>query len=431
MTRLDQAPPTTPSGRPSTAPAAAPAPTVEPPTVETPTVRGFLRRRRTWIVLGLLLLIGSIVLVTMQGTGRPPGHTLGADNAAPAGARAVAQVLRSQGVDVTEAATLDDALAGARGGATVFVYDEFGILSGDQVERLGEAAERFVVADPGFEALDAIAPGVRLAGVATGPLDAPGCDVPAAERAGALSTGLGLVRVDDDAAADGWVGCFADGDAGVAVAVGPGPGDSQLSIVASPEPFSNEFVDEAGNAALVLGLLGEVDEVVWYLPGPADVEAETAPTLGELTPGWVTPVIVLGFVVFVSAAIQRGRRFGPLVVEDLPVDVPSGETREGRARLYARSTSRVHALDQLRIGAIGRLAALLRLPRTATVEEVVVAAAAATGRDQPAIRHLLVDGTPADDRAFVDSARALADLEGAVHRALGPTDSSDSSGRRP
>ncbi|WP_395243712.1 DUF4350 domain-containing protein [Agromyces sp. MMS24-K17] len=397
---------------------------------DTPTVRGFLGRRRTWIVLGLVLLIGSIVLVAIQGTARPPGVPLGADNPAPAGARAVVQVLGAQGVAVSEAATLDEAIDAARGGATVFLYDELGILTGDRVERLAEASDRLVVAAPGFEALEALAPGVRLAGVATGPLDDAGCEVPAAERAGTLSDGLGLLRVDDEAAADGWSGCFADGDAGVAVAVGPGPGESTISLVGSGTPFSNEFADEAGNAALVLGLLGEVDRLVWYLPGPADLDADTAPTLGELTPGWVTPVLVLGIAVFLSAAVTRGRRFGPLVIEDLPVDVPSGETTEGRARLYARSASRVHALDQLRMGTIARLAALLRLPRTATVDEVATAAAGTTGRDPGAVHRLLVGLEPATDRELVEAAGGLADLEAAVRRALGPTEPSDRPGRR-
>ena len=79
--------------------------------------------------------------------------------------------------------------------------------------------------------------------------------------------------------------------------------------------FENEHVDEAGNAALAIGLLGASDELVWYLPGPADADAAEAPTLAELTPGWVSPVMVLAIVVAIAAGVWRGRRFGPLVVE--------------------------------------------------------------------------------------------------------------------
>jgi hypothetical protein len=134
----------------------------------------------------------------------------------------------------------------------------------------------------------------------------------------------------------------------------------------------------------------------------------------------------------VAAGIWRGRRFGPLVVEDLPVHVPAAETGEGRARLYARSSSRLRALDQLRMGSIRRMAELLRLPRTAPVDAVVAAAAAATGRPAASVHALLVDVLPAGDRELVGLARDLDDLERAVRAALRPADAaSDPTGRRP
>jgi hypothetical protein len=158
---------------------------------------------------------------------------------------------------------------------------------------------------------------------------------------------------------------------------------------------------------------------VWYLPGPGDTDATAAPTIGELTPGWVSPVMVLLIAVVIAAGIWRGRRFGPLVVEQLPVHVPAGETSAGRARLYARSAARVHALDQLRIGAIGRIAVTLRLPRSTPVEQVADAAARATGRDAATVQRLLVDDLPSRDRELVDLAGELARLEDDVRLVLG------------
>jgi hypothetical protein len=195
----------------------------------------------------------------------------------------------------------------------------------------------------------------------------------------------------------------------------------------------NETVDESGNAALAIGLLGTSDELVWYLPGPADADAATAPTLDELMPGWVSPVLVLALLVVVAAGVQRGRRFGPLVVEDLPVHVPAGETGEGRARLYARSSARVRALDQLRIGTIRRLQGLLRLPRSSHVDLVVTGVADATGRDAASVRRVLVDDVPEGDRALVALARELDALERGVRAALrpDPTDAPAPTGRRP
>ncbi|WP_165308225.1 DUF4350 domain-containing protein, partial [Agromyces binzhouensis] len=282
-------------------------------------------------------------------------------------------------------------------------------------------------------ALEVLAPGVRLAGAAEGaPADAA-CGLPAADRAGELSDGQRLLSIDDDAAASGFSGCFPSGD-GFALVAGTSPDGAEVVLVGATTPFANETVDEAGNAALAIGLLGERDEVAWYLPGPGDADAAAAPTLTELTPGWVSPLLVLLVVVTVVAGIWRGRRFGPLVVEDLPVHVPASETGEGRARLYARSSARLRSLDQLRIGAIRRLAAALRLPRSAEVDAVVAAAASTTGRPAASVRALLVDAEPHGDRDLVRLARDLDELERAVRAGIAPDqapEATDPTGRRP
>lgn len=399
----------------------------------TPTLGALARRRRAWIAIALALVLGGLVLALIQGLVRSPGVALGADNPAPGGAQALARVLAAEGVEVRAVRSLAEAERAADGGAAVFLYDEFGLLDRDAVSRLASAAEVLVVARPDFAALEVLAPGVRLAGAADGPLDEVACELPAAERAGELSDGQHLLTVDDDAAASGFAGCFADGD-GFALVSGtvPVPDGADVALVGSEAVFANETVDEAGNAALAIGLLGGRDELAWYLPGPADADAAGAPTLQELTPGWVSPVVVLLGIAVVAAGIWRGRRFGPLVVEDLPVHVPAAETGEGRARLYARSSARLHALDQLRMGAIGRIADLLRLPRTAHVDAIAAGVADATGRPPASVRAVLVDTAPAGDRELVDLARDLDDLERAVRAALRPAgdDAPDPTGRR-
>ena len=418
----------------SPAPAGA-SPSAAPPAAApavTPTLRAHLRRRRAWFIIAGALVLGAVVLLIVQGGVRAPGPPLGAGNPGPAGSKALVEVLRAQGVTVTEAATVSEAIDGARAGAAIFLYDEFGVL-GDRLDDLAAAADRLVVAEPGFSALERLAPGVRLAGAATGPLDDVACDLPAAERAGTLSDGQRLLTIDDAATADGWTGCFRDDDLGFAVASGPGAGGGELVLVAATTVFTNERIDEEGNAALALGLLGTSDELVWYLPSPVDADETAAPTIADLTPGWVSPVMVLAIVVAVVAGVWRGRRFGPLVVERLPVQVPAGETSEGRARLYARSGARTHALDQLRIGAIERLAALLRLPRPAHTTAVVEAASTATGRDAASVAHLLIAADPVHDREFVDLAVELDRLELDVRRSIRPDhdDPSRHTGRRP
>ncbi|WP_353815405.1 DUF4350 domain-containing protein [Agromyces sp. SYSU T00266] len=399
----------------------------------TPGIRASLRRGRTWIVLTVVLVIGALVLVVIQGAVRAPGSPLAADNPAPVGGQALARVLADRGVEVRQVRSLDTALEAAADGATVFLHDDLGVLDRDRVRELAAAAERIVVARPDFAALEVLAPGVRLAGAAeAAPADAA-CDLPTAARAGALSDGQRLLTIGDDAAASGFTGCFPEGD-GVAVVVGTAPDGADVALVGATTPFANDTIDEAGNAALAIGLLGERDELAWYLPGPADADAADAPTLAELTPGWVSPVLVLLVVVTIVAGIWRGRRFGPLVVEDLPVHVPASETGQGRARLYARGSARLRSLDQLRFGSIRRLAAVLRLPASADVDVVVAAAASATGRPPASVRALLVDAVPDGDRDLVDLARDLDGLERAVHAAIAPEpalEATDPTGRRP
>jgi Domain of unknown function (DUF4350) len=406
-----------------------------PPTARaiTPTVREQVRQRRAWIVIAAALVLGALLLLAIQGDAlRPPGPTLGADNAGPAGSKALVEVLRDHGVDVVEAGTADDAVAAARRGATVLLYDEFAVLDADRLDELSAASERLVVAEPAFATLEAIGPGVRLAGAASGPLDDVACDATAAERAGELSDGQRLLTIDDDAAAAGWEGCFRDGELGYALVTGPGASGGEVALMAATTVFENEHVDEAGNAALAIGLLGASDELVWYLPGPGDADGAEAPSLAELTPGWVSPVMVLAIAVVIAAGVWQGRRFGPLVVERLPVQVPAGETSQGRARLYARSAARRHALDQLRIGAIGRIAAVLKLPRSAPVDAIADAAAGATGRDAASVARLLVDAVPAGDRELVDLAAELERLEQDVAASVRPhPDRTDPTGRRP
>ncbi|MGX5695872.1 DUF4350 domain-containing protein [Agromyces soli] len=424
----------------------ASAPAVAGSRVETATVRGGLRRWRIWIVLGALALVGAVALAAIQGGARSSGQPLGADNAAPAGAKALVEVLRAQGVEVEPVASLDGALHGADDGATVLVYDAMGLLDPAGISELAGSAERLVVVAPDFAQLAELDAGVRLAGVASGPLADPDCVLPSARRAGALSDGQRLLSLDQGALDTGWSGCFPDEGGGFALVTGPSDG-GRITLVGATTAFANETVDEAGNAALALGLTGERERLVWYLPGFDDLDPESAPSMGELTPGWVGPAVVLSIVVAVVAGVWRGRRFGPLVVEDLPVEVPASETREGRARLYARSSVRTHSIDQLRIGAVTRIGAVLRLPRAASVSEVVVAASAATARDPRAVAHVLVDALPANDAELVALARALAELEDAVRRSVrpdatgihdptraagpAPTQSSDPSGRRP
>jgi len=134
----------------------------------------------------------------------------------------------------------------------------------------------------------------------------------------------------------------------------------------------------------------------------------------------VLPAVALVVLTALAAAVWRGRRFGPLIVENLPVTVRANETMQGRARLYQKSSARLRALDSLRIGTVERLAALCGLSRLASVDDVI-ASASAVARLQPAeVRRLLLDAVPATDRELVALSDQLLTLERAVATSVTP-----------
>ncbi|MCU1447089.1 DUF4350 domain-containing protein [Cryobacterium sp.] len=401
----------------------APVGTVAPSS--TPTIRATLRRSVFWVVAGAgALLVAAIAFLATSASGAA-GPPLAADNPAQAGSMALVEVLRQQGVTVVPVDTLGDAAAATAGhpNATVFFADIEGYLVADQLAEVGVLADRIVVADPNFATLQALAPEVGFGGLSPEDALVASCDVPAAVQAGKISPGgktLGLA-----ADAPGYTACF-PGDDGTFSLVERVTSDGTITLVADTAVFANEKIATFGNAALALNLLGAGDTVIWYLPTLADVPVTGPPSLGALTPGWVTPVMVLLVFTAIAAMIWRGRRFGPLVAENLPVVVRASETMEGRARLYARGNARLRAVDALRIGAVTRLAGTAGLPRTAPLAEVIRSVAALTGRPPEQVAAVLVSEIPQSDAGLMSLSAAIDDLEAATVLAARPAGSGPS-----
>lgn len=386
--------------------------------VLTPRARTVARRGLFWLGVAIVCVVVVVTSLLLTRGGANSGLLLDPASPAPTGAKAVAEVLRNEGVDVILPDGYDEALTEAgTPGTTLALYDPDGYLTEDRLTGLVDAAGDVVLFAPRFPQLQTLAPGVRAAGTADPDeaLDDASCTLPAAERAGTISPGQTLA-ISDDADA---TGCFPADTGGFALVTVPAGSDT-LALLAAPDLVTNDAVVLHGNAALALGLLGGTDRLVWFLPSITDVEASGPPSLQELTPPWLVPVTSLLVLTALVAMFWRGRRFGPLVAEDLPVTVPAGETMEGRSRLYQRTAARTRAVDALRIGAIGRLGTTLGLPRTASVAEVSDAAASATGRNPVEVRGILVDVLPASERDVLSLSDALRDLENAVSAAVDP-----------
>jgi hypothetical protein len=381
--------------------------TAAPPAVRRSPVRGIL----LGVAVAVVFVLVAVVVYAITREPRRDIDYLHPESGSPAGARAVLNVLRDQGVDVVTPDSLADlrSLDLDAASTTLVVYDYYFALGTDQRRELLGLADRLVVMDPWDEELEVFAPGVTLDQDYFDGGEFPAdCDLAAAVKAEAVAGSPYAYDVSD--ADNDVVGCFAAGENSYAV-VQTRTAGTDVVIVGLTQAFTNGAVLDAGNAAFALNLLGEDPTLVWYLPGLAELDSGDVDTPRSLTPGWVTPLIVLLLGAALAAGIWRGRRLGPLVPEKLPVVVRSNETMEGRARLYERARSREHALDALRIGTIGRLATVCGLPRRASVDEVIDAVVALTGRDRDAVAALLVTTAPRNDSELVKLSDDLLDLE--------------------
>lgn len=385
--------------------------------VLTPTFGKTARRSVFWIgaaFLAILIALTGVLLAGQSG----PRYFLDGESAAPGGARAALEVLRSRGVTVTTTDSIAATRDAARGNesTTIALYDRDFVLDADQRDTLYGLADTFVLIDPTFDDLDIVAPEVAQTGFAEGTLDAD-CTLGAARRAESITgDGVGYRIIDENPALRP---CFGSGDDIFSV-IRVEDDSRTVTIVGASSAFSNEIITDNGNAALVLGLLGENDNLVWYIPGLPDLAGDYPPTLGELSPPWVIAVTTLLALAALGAAVWKGRRFGPLVIENLPVTVRSSETMQGRARLYEKSSARLHALDALRIGTISRLAKQCGLSSLASVDDVVATVASVTAQSPASLRRLLVDATPSSDSELVSLSDELLTLEATVSASLRP-----------
>jgi hypothetical protein len=190
-------------------------------------------------------------------------------------------------------------------------------------------------------------------------------------------------------------------------------------VLADSTPLTNLGLPDAGNAALVLRMLGHHERLVWYIPSLDDIGSASSsdgPSNGDLLPP-VVPILALQLLLVAAvAALWRGRRLGRVVTEQMPVVVRAGETTRGRGRLYRRARSYGHAAAALRAGTTARSCARLGLPRSAGAEVVIDAIARSSSRSPQQIEALLYGPPPTDDLGLAQLARDLDHLESEVHR---------------
>ncbi|MDT7572947.1 MAG: hypothetical protein QOE05_3121 [Actinomycetota bacterium] len=337
----------------------------------------------------LAIVVMGFLLAAYAGTG--PKQALDPAAYTPDGAHAIAALLEDRGVVVRRVETVEATVAGG----TVFVpvADAF---TADELKKLVAAEGRLVVVGATGDRLEALAGGVSDGPAVDVETRRPSCSLPAAVRAGDAEIGGPSYRSTQDAtecyAASGWA-TLLQHDA--------------ITLLGSPDLFTNARLAKRGNAALALGLLGAEPEVQWLLPRPGARAVDSDKSLNDLIPTALKLAVLQLLVALGILGLFRARRLGPVVTEPLPVIVRAAEAVEGRSRLYRASRSRATAAEALRAGARDRLARRLGLGPDTGSQALVAAVVAHTSGNPSRVDALLYGAAPTGDDALVELADDL------------------------
>ena len=281
------------------------------------------RRGRTLLVVAvvLILLAALVSVLTAQSSSTIP---LAPDNADPEGARAAAQVLREQGVDVTYVRTTAAAIAEAEAGSTLLIVRPSDLRT-EQREALAQVEADVVLVEVGWGDLEPLTDRIHVSDYVTRSNRVVDCGDPDAQAAESITAGNAVVSGDVE-------GCFMAGDgAGYATWT---EDDQRWRVIADGWPLSNEGLATAGNAALVFRSLGAHDRLVWYVPSDDDPFG-TESLLDQFPiPG---PAVLLLVRVGLSVVLWQGRRLGPVVGGPPPGRVKAAPTTPRRGRGYRRA----------------------------------------------------------------------------------------------
>ena len=390
-----------------------------------PTARDLWRRWRVPLALAAVILLGAIAIALLQPGAAVTGY-LDPSSTDTTGAHAIADILSGRGDTVIRAVTPAAAESAAREpgqDAVTLVVTSPGLLTGIQLGGLARVHADLVLIGPDADALAALAPRVSVAGPAPVQSLAPGCGLTAARLAGTADMGGAQLNLQQPAtplrhraAAARTAQCYPTG--GHPSLVRYTAAGRVITVLGTGNALTNGSLAQAGNAALVLNLLGSDTRIIWLVPAPPELGAGL-PSGGQQSVLNLIPLpaylvaIQLG-IAAVLAALWRVRRLGPLVPEPLPVVVRASETVEGHAGLYRSRRARGRAAAALRSAMLARTLPALGLAPDARPGEVVAAFSARSGSGQTRIEAMLFGPVPGDDAALVALADDLDVLESEV-----------------
>lgn len=356
------------------------------------------------VALLVAVLVGAVLL-----TPRTSDEPLDPASAEPDGTRAVAQVLGQHGVDVTithRVSGLDT--AGLRDATVVLTRPQ--LLAPETLQQTMSAAEgarRLVIVDADPTTIKTLdLPVAKVEPQRSQPVSL--CSV-------SWLDGLRLSYADISYRPEGSAQtCFGERGQG-AVVVLPAQGNApETVLLGSRAALTNNTVVNDDNAAIALRILGASDRLVWFAPSIATADNEAVQ--GPMWPRWFHPAIWLAGAVILIVMVWRGRRFGRLVPEPLPVVVPADETTRSRGQLYRKAHDQARASAALRLAARARLARYLGLAPGGPPDALISHTARAAQHDPQQVADLLYGADPPDDATLTALAQDLQQLERQVRR---------------
>jgi hypothetical protein len=378
-----------------------------------------VRAWRQWRLLAVLLamvVLACLVAVLLAPT--PKSNTyLDPASSDSGGTKALADILADRGFQLTSVYSPAAALAaiGAPSGSptSTLVITSPGLLTAAQRRQLARANADLFLVEPGRTSLAALAPAVGLAGgyEQRDALVDPSCGLSEATLAGSADVGGFTYRIPRGA-----TGCYPT--SGYPSVVRYFAAGRTITIMGSGYPLTDGLLAADGNAALSLNLLRAHRSIVWLTPEPTVARASPPP--GEraapssqpaLIPGAAWLIVLQLLVALVLTVLWRGRRFGPLIAERLPVVVRASETVEGHARLYQSRRARDRAATALREAMLSRVRPALGLTADAPADAVIDGLAARSSLDRMRIAAITYGPPPPTDADLVRLARELDDLE--------------------
>ncbi|OKL54933.1 hypothetical protein BSZ39_01255 [Bowdeniella nasicola] len=362
------------------------------------------RASRTGRIITVLFALGVVLLVIFaalreQGT----SGELSPDVTTPTGARALAELLRAEGVQVVTATRIADVQAQARPGTTIFVAKTDNLSESQQQIIHDLNADVVLIGNP-YSGLEKTASAIDTAPEGSDVAVTAQCSDPDATAASRISAFLGSFTSNDPSVTL----CFPV-EGGGAYAVWDHSGNARRAI-ADGTLLSNAKLGDDGNAALAMRALGKNPTLVWYLPTYEDASQTIV-----YAPTWFRSLMWFALFFTLAAIAYWAPRFGPVATERLPVVVRGGEIVRGVGRLYASRRSSAHAAQSLREGTIARLSSHLGLSRDAGEAATIAALSAATNRSAADLRALLYGDPPTTGNALQELATELTRLESEVH----------------